>query len=99
MRVSVAAVDARKRLGSILDDVRLRGTTFVIERDGRPAAAVVPLSVLDRLDQEREAAFRRIDALRESIAERVSGTEFEAALNEEFEAVRAARRSASARTP
>lgn len=94
----MSAVEARKRLGSILDEVRLRGTTFVIERDGRPAAAVVPLSVLDKLDQEREASFRQIDELRERIAERVSGAEFEAALNEEFEAVRAARRSASART-
>jgi antitoxin (DNA-binding transcriptional repressor) of toxin-antitoxin stability system len=38
MRTVISAGDARKRLGTLLDDVRLRGTTFVIERDGRPVA-------------------------------------------------------------
>ena len=98
MRTTVSAGDARKRLGSMLDDVRLRGTTFIIERDGRPAAAVVPLELLEKLDQQRGAAFRRIDALRERIAERVTAQEFEDALSYELEAVRDSRRSADART-
>lgn len=95
----MSAGDARKRLGSMLDDVRLRGTTFIIERDGRPAAAVVPLELLEKLDQQRGAAFRRIDALRERIAERVTAQEFEDALSSELEEVRESRRSADARTP
>jgi len=99
MRTTVSAGDARKRLGSMLDDVRLRGITFIIERDGRPAAAVVPLELLEKLDQQRGAAFRRIDALRERIAERVTAQEFEDALSSELEEVRESRRSADARTP
>ena len=99
MRTTVSAGDARKRLGSMLDDVRLRGATFIIERDGRPAAAVVPLELLEKLDQQRGAAFRRIDALRERIAERVTAQEFEDALSSELEEVRESRRSADARTP
>jgi len=83
----------------MLDDVRLRGTTFIIERDSRPAAAVVPLELLEKLDQQRGAAFRRIDALRERIAERVTAQEFEDALSSELEEVRESRRSADARTP
>jgi len=83
----------------MLDDVRLRGATFIIERDGRPAAAVVPLELLEKLDQQRGAAFRRIDALRERIAERVTAQEFEDALSSELEEVRESRRSADARTP
>lgn len=99
MRTTVSAVEARKRLGSLLDDVRLRGTTVIIERYGHPAAAVVPLSLLEKLDRQRDTAFRRIDALREKIAERVSPEEFDELLTSELEEVRAVRRSAGKRTP
>lgn len=99
MRVTVSAVDARKHLGSILDDVRLRGKTFIIERDGRPAAAVVPLAQLEKLEKERDTAFNRIDALRERVAERVSAEEFDDLVTAELKALRAARRSTDARTP
>lgn len=98
MRTTVSAVDARRQMGSLLDDVQLRGATVIIERDGVPAAAVVPSSLLDKLDRGRESAFRRIDVLREKIAERVSPEEFGELLTSALEATRAARRASDTRT-
>ena len=99
MRSVISAGDARKRLGALLDEVRLRGTTFVIERDGRPAAAVVPISMLERLEAERTAAFDRIDALRAKISGRTSGPALEKLVDEELSEVRKERRAADARDP
>lgn len=44
----VSASDASDRLSALLDEVRLRDAAFVIERDGLPAAALVPVGLLDR---------------------------------------------------
>lgn len=99
MRNVISAGDARRRLGSLLDEVRLRGATFVIERDGRPAAAVIPIAALERLEAERAAAFDRIEALRQRVAERIAGPALEGVVEEEFRAVRGERRADDARDP
>ena len=39
----------RKNFGSVMDEVRLRGETFVLERAGKPMAKIVPV------DAEAEA--------------------------------------------
>lgn len=44
----VSASDASDRLSTLLDEVHLRDAAFVIERDGLPAAALVPVGLLDR---------------------------------------------------
>lgn len=43
MRESISTIELRKRLGDVLDRVRLRDDVFVIERRGRPVAMLVPV--------------------------------------------------------
>lgn len=46
----VSTLEIRKRLGELLDQVALRKDHFVIERKGKPLAALVPAGELERLD-------------------------------------------------
>ena len=44
---TINAMRARQNFGQILEQVYYKGEQFVIERAGRPMAAVVPLSLLE----------------------------------------------------
>ena len=52
----VSTLDVRQRLGDMLNRVALRHDEFVIERKGKPLAALVPV---ERLEQMRRFARRR----------------------------------------
>lgn len=86
----VSTMDVRARIGDMLDRVALRHDEFVIERRGKPLAALVPV---DRLEQMRR--FARQHALgflsrqREGRGEPLSD---EQAMTLALEAQRAARR-------
>ena len=49
----VSTLDVRQRIGDMLNRVSLRHDEFVIERKGKPLAALVPI---ERLNQMRELA-------------------------------------------
>src|SRR5438067_5674427 len=51
----VSTVDVRRRIGDMLNRVALRHDEFIIERKGKPLAALVPV---ERLDQMRRFARR-----------------------------------------
>lgn len=55
-------MDVRARIGDMLDRVALRHDEFIIERRGRPLAALVPV---DRLEQMRRFARQHGLALRD----------------------------------
>jgi len=63
MTETVSTLEVRKRLGDILDRVALRHDQFIIERKGRPLAAVVPVAKLERL--ERVARTQLINAMKD----------------------------------
>ena len=48
---TINAGKARVNFGRMLDEVFYKGDHFVIERDGRPMAAVIPLSQLAALQK------------------------------------------------
>jgi prevent-host-death family protein len=54
MKRHVSAVDARKRLGEILESVYYRGDEVIIERAGKPMAVVIPAQQYERLQRDRE---------------------------------------------
>jgi len=56
MSEKVSTLDVRQRLGDMLNRVALRHDEFIIERKGKPLAALVPLY---RLEQMREFARQR----------------------------------------
>jgi prevent-host-death family protein len=53
MTQKVSTMDVRARIGDMLNRVALRHDEFIIERKGKPLAALVPV---ERLEQTRRAA-------------------------------------------
>ena len=51
----VSTMDLRQRIGDLIDRVALRHDEFIIERKGKPLAALVPV---ERLEQMRRFARR-----------------------------------------
>ena len=60
----VTALKARKNLGELLEEVYYRGDQYVIERAGKPMAAIVPLWQLEAWLQRREEFFDMVDEVR-----------------------------------
>jgi len=87
MEKTVGAFEIRRQLGRILQDVAAKGDRFVVERHGEPIAAVVPISVYQRWQRDREAFFERIRATQERAD--LSSEEAEALVLEAVKAVRA----------
>jgi len=64
MRKTINAMRARGKLGQILEEVYYRGDQYVIERAGKPMAAVVPIEQYEQWRKERETFFEAVDAIR-----------------------------------
>ena len=62
MTEKVSTLDVRQHLGNMLNRVALRHDEFVIERKGKPLAALVPV---ERLEQMRRAARQGLKQLLE----------------------------------
>ena len=65
MLKTISALKARKNLGELLEEVYYRGDQYIIERAGKPMAAVVPLSQLESWLEKRAAFFNMVDEARE----------------------------------
>ena len=53
MKKRVSTLELRRRLGDVLNRVALRHDEFIVERKGKPLAALVPV---ERLEQMRQLA-------------------------------------------
>ena len=87
----ISAVEARRRFGTMLDEVKHQGTEYVIERDSRPAAVVISLEAFQRYQKARRQAFDAVEALRERFADEISTSELEAWIDEASADVRSGR--------
>ncbi len=47
----VTAFKARTNFGQILDDVRYRKTPYIVERNGRPVAAILDIEEYQRIEK------------------------------------------------
>ena len=61
MKRTVSAVEARKRLGEILESVYYRGDEVIIERAGKPMGVVIPAERYAAMEQSRERLFELIE--------------------------------------
>lgn len=86
MEKIIAAFEARRRFGRILQEVEHGGHLYVVERHGEPVAVVVPMHVYERWKALRQAFFDRMRATSEQADMAVDEAEALAA-----EAVHAAR--------
>jgi len=59
------ALSAQKNLGQLLDEVYFKGDQYVIERAGRPMAAVVPLWQLEDRRKRKERFFGMVKEVRQ----------------------------------
>jgi prevent-host-death family protein len=87
----ISTMDLRAKLGDVLDRVRLRFDTFVVERKGEEVAAIVPVERMRRLE---EFARRRADELEQfqrEVAARIGEEKIERRLRASLEEVRAER--------
>jgi prevent-host-death family protein len=57
MEKVIASFTARRQFGQLLDEVMGKGNTFVVERNGKPVAAVVPIEIYEQWKRSREAFF------------------------------------------
>lgn len=65
MEKTVTIEDARKRLGNLVDGARLKGDQYIISKKGKPAAALVPIEILLKHEEAKEALLRLIEEVHE----------------------------------
>ena len=63
MTKRINALKARKNLGQLLEEVYYNGDQYVIERAGRPMAAVVPVWQLEEWQKRRQRFFGMVGEL------------------------------------
>lgn len=65
MEKALGITEARKEFSRIVDEVRTRRQSYLILKNGEPAAAVVPVSVYERYERERQEMFDLIRSVQE----------------------------------
>jgi prevent-host-death family protein len=90
---TMSAVEARQKLGEILEGVFYRGDEVVIERAGKPMGVVVPLRLYQSILDNRS----RVRELIHQAQERNKDVPPEVLEREAIEAVREVRREMSGR--
>jgi prevent-host-death family protein len=65
MKRRLSAVEARKKLGEILDGVFYRGDEVVIERAGKPLAVVLPIFRYENIERNRKELWDMIEETQE----------------------------------
>ena len=92
---TVNALKARQNLGQLLEEVYYNGNQYVIERAGRPMAAVVPVWQIEEWEKRRERFFSMVeDVWRKNTRAKPEAVEREVAA-----AVRAVRKESGRKRP
>ncbi len=89
MERNLGVTEAREKFSEILEKVQFQGDAFVINRRGKPAAAVVPMNVYENWKRQREELFTTIRKLQEENQDR----DPDEAMREAIEAQQAVRAS------
>lgn len=67
MTKRISAKEARTRFSDLVGSVHYGGEEIIVERSGRPVAAVIPVEMYERLVAERRARFEVIDRIKSRI--------------------------------
>ena len=60
MKETVTTIEVRQKLGDLLNRVDLRHDQFIIERKGKPLAALVPVEKLEQMDRAARLYFLEV---------------------------------------
>ena len=63
----ISSREARNRFADLMGMVRYGGEEVIVERSGRPVAAVIPLDTYERLVKQRREHFKVLDNIRSSL--------------------------------
>jgi prevent-host-death family protein len=86
MPEKVSTLEVRQRIGDLLNRVSLRQDEFIIERKGKPLAALVPVERLQQM--QRFARQQALDLMEAQTGGALSGREADAIALEAQRAVR-----------
>ena len=87
MAKRISAMDLRKRLGQIMNEVTIRDDEYIIERDGKPMAALIPLWKLKQLEERKETFWKKVKEFRRE-GKKVQKKELEPAISEAVKAAK-----------
>ncbi len=65
MLKKISAQKARQNFGELMDEVRLRGDRYIVNRGAKPLVAVIPVEEYIAWEQARERLYSRIVEMRE----------------------------------
>lgn len=60
MERRLGVTEVRSRLGEIVDKVQYQGDTVVLEKNGKPAAALISFALFEQFLRYREAAYQMV---------------------------------------
>jgi len=86
MLKKISAQKARQNFGELMDEVRLRGDRYIVNRGEKPLVAVIPVEEYVAWEQARERLYSRIVQLRQANEEKESSL-LEQQIKEALEAV------------
>ena len=64
MAKHISARDTRNKFADLVGSVHYGGEEIIVERSGRPVAAVIPVKMYERLVAERRARFEVMERIR-----------------------------------
>lgn len=92
MIIRMGAREARNRFADLIGQVHYGGQSVIIERSGKPMAAIMSVELFERLMSQRERDFAIIDRIRADAPD-VLPEEVEQDVTEAVAAVRAGKRT------
>jgi prevent-host-death family protein len=95
MLKKISAMKARQNLGQLLNEVSIRGDSFIIERAGKPLAALVDMERFQQLQEDQDAALQALKKVWEEMAG-ADPRETQVAIEEAVRATRRVKASAQA---
>jgi len=87
MPKTISAVNARKALGQVMNEVVLTGSEYIVERDGKPMVAIVSCEKYGIMERARKDAKDILKNIRGKM-EGASDKEIDSLVSEGVKAVR-----------
>jgi len=72
MTKRISSKEARSRFADLVGSVHYGGEEIIVERSGRPVAAVIPVELYERLVAERRARFEVIDRIQSRLPDKTA---------------------------
>jgi prevent-host-death family protein len=92
MEKTIAAYEARRKFGQLIEEAFYRNDSFVVERSGRPMAVIVPVDAYERW---KRLAKERVFAMLEEVWQRTQNVPEQVLEQEIAQALQALRQDAA----